>query len=75
MRNPWTANNPLMSAWLSAANRTAATVKGHATAAAHREVAAMQAEATRQIVDFWTGAAAGAAPRSGAAPARRKRKR
>ena len=59
MRNPWTAKNPFMSAWLSTANRAAGTVRGHAKAAAQREVAAMQTEATKQIVDFWTGAAAG----------------
>lgn len=55
MRNPWLAKNPFMSAWLSAANRTANTVRGHATAAARREVATAQTAATQQIVDFWTG--------------------
>ena len=55
MRNPWTTKNPFMSAWLSAANKVAGSARGHATAAAKREVAAVQADATRQIVDFWTG--------------------
>ena len=55
MRNPWTTKNPFMSAWLSAANKAAGSARGHASAAAKREVAAVQADATRQIVDFWTG--------------------
>ena len=55
MRNPWTTKNPFMSAWLSAANKVAGSARGHATAAAKREVASVQADATRQIVDFWTG--------------------
>lgn len=55
MRSPWTTKNPFMSAWLSAANKVAGSARGHATAAAKREVASVQADATRQIVDFWTG--------------------
>ncbi len=55
MRNPWTAKNPFMSAWLSTANKVAGSARGHASAAAKREVAGVQADATRQIVDFWTG--------------------
>jgi hypothetical protein len=55
MKNPWLTKNPFLSAWLSAANAAAGTARGHATAAAHREIAAAQAEATRQVVDFWSG--------------------
>lgn len=55
MSNPWTKKNPLMSMWLSAANRAAGTARGKASAMARRQVAATQAEAARQIVDFWTG--------------------
>ena len=55
MRNPWTTKNPFMSAWLSAANKVVGPARGHASAAAKRGVAAVQADATRQIVDFWTG--------------------
>ncbi|HEY0821666.1 MAG TPA: hypothetical protein VGD46_23025 [Rhizobacter sp.] len=55
MRNPWLAKNPFMSAWLSAANRAGSTVRGHATAAAKRELASSQTAATQQIIDFWTG--------------------
>jgi hypothetical protein len=55
MRNPWLAKNPFMSAWMSAANQVAGTARGHATAAANRQLASVQADATRQVVDFWTG--------------------
>ena len=54
MTNPWISKNPFMSMWLSAANRTASTARGHATAAAKRQVATAQADVMRQIVDFWT---------------------
>jgi hypothetical protein len=55
MSNPWTKKNPFMSMWLSAANRTAGAARGQATSAAKRGVAAAQADATRQILDFWAG--------------------
>ncbi|MDM0052969.1 hypothetical protein [Variovorax sp. J22R115] len=55
MKNPWTKKNPLMSMWLSAANRTMGSARGQATRAAKREIGAAQADATRQIVDFWSG--------------------
>ncbi|MDM0017167.1 hypothetical protein [Variovorax saccharolyticus] len=55
MSNPWTKKNPLMSMWLSAANRTMGAARGQATGAAKRQAGAMQAEAARQIVDFWSG--------------------
>ncbi len=55
MSNPWTKKNPLMSMWLSAANRTAGTVRGQAAATAKRQVATAQTEMARQIVDFWSG--------------------
>jgi hypothetical protein len=58
MRNPWTTKNPAMSLWLSAANRVAGSARGQATAAAKRQVAATQADMTRQIIDFWSGKAA-----------------
>lgn len=63
MSNPWTKKNPLMSMWLSAANRAAGTARGQATAMAKRQVAATQAEAARQIVDFWSGKATQPTPR------------
>lgn len=66
MRNPWTSKNPFMSMWLSAANKTAGSARATATAAAKRQVATAQADATRQFLDFW-------APK--AAPAARKKAR
>ena len=67
MANPWGKKNPLMSMWLTAANKAASGARGQATSAAKRQVAATQAEATRQILEFWLGA-----PRK---PAARKRPR
>jgi hypothetical protein len=63
MSNPWTKKNPLMSMWLSAANRSVGSARGQAMGAAKRQVAASQAEATRQILDFWGGNAMKPAPR------------
>jgi hypothetical protein len=54
MSNPWTTKNPFMSMWLSAANRSVRTAQGVATAAARRQVATAQADAMRQVLDFWT---------------------
>lgn len=68
MRNPWTKKNPFMSLWLSAANTAIGSARGHATRAVKREVAAVQADAVRQAIDFWSG---GAKP----APAERKTRR
>ena len=55
MRNPWTKKNPLLSMWLSAANKTVGTARAQAAGAARRQAGAVQAEAARQIVDFWSG--------------------
>jgi hypothetical protein len=56
MSNPWTKKNPMMSMWLSAANKAVGSARGHATSAARRQIGAAQADATRQIVGFWSGA-------------------
>lgn len=67
MGNPWAKKNPFMSMWLTAANSAAGSARGHATSTAKRQVAATQAEATRQVLDFWMGKpkrkAAGKKPR------------
>lgn len=55
MRNPWTAKNPFMSMWLSAANRGIGAARGQAAAAAKRQVTAVQTEAAKQVVDYWSG--------------------
>jgi hypothetical protein len=55
MTNPWAKKNPFMSMWLTAANSAVARGRGQATSAARRQVAATQADATRQVLDFWFG--------------------
>jgi hypothetical protein len=67
MGNPWTKKNPFMSMWLSSANRVMGSARAQATAATKRQVAAAQADAARQILDFWSAKAA--------APAARKKSR
>ena len=67
MANPWTKKNPFMSMWLSSANSVLGTARARATAETKRQAAAAQADATRQILDFWSGNAA--------APATKKRRR
>ena len=63
MSNPWTKKNPMMSMWLSAANKAVGSARGQATSAARRQVSTAQAEATRQLVDFWSGSATRPAPK------------
>ena len=58
MRNPFAAKNPFMSVWLSSANRVMGSARGQATAAAKRQVAYVQAEAAKQVAEFWSGKAA-----------------
>jgi hypothetical protein len=68
MRNPWTTKNPFMSIWLSSANRVAGSARGQAAAAMKRQTKTVQAEAAKQMIDFWTGKAV-------PAPARKARKK
>jgi hypothetical protein len=55
--NPWTKKNPLMSMWLSGANKVADQARGHARSEANKQAAAL----TQQAVRFWTGAWSAAA--------------
>ena len=55
MSNPWTKKNPLMSMWLSAANRAAGSARGQATSAVKRQATATQTSAINQMLDFWSG--------------------
>ena len=55
MRNPWTTKNPFMSLWLSSANKAMGSARAQATAAGKRQLATAQAEAAKQVVDFWSG--------------------
>ena len=63
MRNPWVQKNPFLSAWLSAANTMTGAARGYASAEMHRQMAAAQAEMTRQMIDLWSGKAARPATR------------
>lgn len=64
MRNPFMTRNPFMSAWLSSVNKVLGAARGQSAAAAKRHVTSIQAEAARQVLDFWGGKVA--------APAKRK---
>lgn len=57
MSNPWTKKNPLMSLWLSSAHKVAGSARAQVATAAKREFSAAQAEAAKQVVDFWAGKA------------------
>jgi hypothetical protein len=52
MSNPWTKKNPFMSMWLSGANAAANRTRGHATAAAKRQGAAL----AKYTAHVWTRA-------------------
>ena len=67
MRNPLMTKNPFMSAWLSSANKVMGSARGQATAAAKRQSNAIQADATKQVLEFWLG--------KPAAPAKRTKRR
>lgn len=54
-----------MSAWLSSANKVLGATRGQSAAVAKRHVTSIQAEATRQVLDFWSGKVAGPAKRKG----------
>ena len=73
MKNPWLKKNPLMSLWLSGANKVAGAARGQAAAIVKREATRASkdavAEGTRQVLDFW-GGGLGAAPK----PKPRKRR-
>lgn len=72
MKNPWLKKNPFMSMWLSGAHRVVGAARGLAAAAVKRETTQASkvaaAEGTKQVLDFWGAAAAGAAPRPKARP-------
>ena len=57
-----------MSMWLTSANKAMSAARGQVASAAKRQVAATQAQALRQIVDFWSG-------KSGKAPVKKRTRR
>lgn len=58
---PRVPRNPLLSVWLSAANRVANAGRGVVMAASRRQQAAATAAATKEVTSFWTRALRGAA--------------
>ena len=68
MSNPWITKNPFMSMWLRSAHRAAGLARGQAAAAVKRQTKFVQAQAAKQMIDFWTGKAA-------QSPARKTRKK
>jgi hypothetical protein len=47
--------NPLMSLWLSGANKAMGTLRGHAIAQAKRQTATATTKATKDILAVWAG--------------------
>ena len=62
MKNPWLKKNPLMSMWLSSANRVAGSVRAHATAQAKRQATTSARSATTELARLWTSALTGVKP-------------
>jgi hypothetical protein len=56
MSNPWLKKNPLMSIWLSTANRAAGSLLGHASAQAKRQMRTATTEATNETIRLWSAA-------------------
>ncbi len=74
MKNSWLKKkNPVMSMWLSGANKVAGAARGQAAAAVKREATRASkdamADGTKQVLDFW-GEALGEATK----PKTRKRR-
>lgn len=54
MKNPWLKKNPLMSMWLSGANKVAGAARGRASAETKRQVAGMISKGSRQLTSLGT---------------------
>lgn len=61
-------SNPFLSLWLSGANAMAGAARGAWMAEARRQQTAMIAEASRQMMEFWSGAMLRATARAMPAP-------
>lgn len=70
MSNLWLKKNPLMSMWLSGANRIAGTIRGHASAQAKRQISAAVTKATNDNLKTLFGTSTPATPK--AKPKRRR---
>jgi len=73
MANPWLKKNPLMSMWLSSANRVAGSMRGQVAAEVKRQAAlANQKKTTVDAVKFWSGGMHTEVP---SAPVKRRKRR
>ena len=54
MMNPWFAKNPMMSLWLSGANAFWGAARGHAQAAAQRQLGAWMNGGMQEAMRYWT---------------------
>ena len=61
MANPWTKKNPLMSLWLSGANRAASTARGQITAQVKRSATQANKKAASDLTQAWLDLVAPAA--------------
>jgi len=64
MSNPWLKKNPFMSIFLSAANRTAGTLRSQATAQAKRQISAAVTKATSDNLKTMLGGTTPASPKA-----------
>jgi hypothetical protein len=55
MKNPWTAKNPFMSMWMSAANSAMGSARGHASAAIQREARKTTQTVFDESLNAWAG--------------------
>jgi len=65
MKNPWLKKNPLVSMWLSGANKVAGAARAQATVAAKREATKASRNAmttaTKKVFAFWSASLGGPA--------------
>lgn len=64
MPNPWLKKNPLMSLWLSTANRMTGSMRAQAAAQVKRQVSGAFTEATRDNLKLWSDGAKPAVPKA-----------
>ena len=61
MPNPWNKKNPLMSMWLSGANRVAGAARGQAVSQMKKSAAQANKKAVSDATDLWLKPFAGSA--------------
>ena len=73
MANPWLKQNPLMSMWLSNANRIVGAVGSRAVAVTGRQAASATQQELSDVVESW--AVAASAPTNAATAVKRRKGR